>query len=358
MKKTNYTILAIIMLYSLLLFLTASDVRAQLTVAAPAIEWNVEEGDERDLIGILRHAGEAMCLEVRLAVLLLILAGKREDRRLQESAREFLRNHEKPVREDILWVLEQFPWIAFPRITGLRPLLSLWKHEDPLVGDIAGFIFSRVILALSVNSSRDEEDLFSSLLQDGEFGILRKELHTLRSELLRMEEWKPLAAVSDYLQCFPDDTLSKEGYSRLLEMALEKGGSMGAALDIMDKLTPIAKTQSKLPNLPFFLNPLEDQSVMLEKGFDSFLVRHWQDLKTVKMETLDRVVRILLREGSSVPTHPLVLKMSNLLEERLRAGETEAGVLKERVMVFLEKLQRRGNKKARRKKRQRPGELY
>jgi hypothetical protein len=50
--------------------------------------------------------------------------------------------------------------------------------------------------------------------------------------------------------------------------------------------------------------------------------------------------------------------MSNLLEERLLAGETEAGVLKERVMVFLGKLQRRDNKKARRKKRQHPAELY
>ena len=319
---------------------------------------NVVGGGERDLIEILRHAGEAMCLEVRLAMLLLVLAEKRGDRRLTESAREFLKNHEKPTKEDILWVFDQFLWIVFPRITLLRPLLALWEPEDPLVREIAGVIFSRAIFAFSVTSSGDEGDLFSFILQGDEFGMLRKDLHTLRRELLLMKEWSPLAAVSDYLQCFPDDTLSEGGYSRLLEMAFEKGGSMGAVLDMMEKLTPIAQIPSEMPNLLPFLNPPADHSAMLERAFYSFLVRYWQDLKVMKMQSLDRLVRTLLREGSSVPKDHLLFRMGNLLDERARAGEPEASALKETVMAFLARLNRRGNKTGSRKRRHRSEELH
>ena len=97
---------------------------------------------------------------------------------------------------------------------------------------------------------------------------------------------------------------------------------------------------------------------MLERAFYSFLVRYWQDLKSMKMQSLDRLVRTLLREGSSVPKDHLLFRIGNLLDERARAGEPEASALKETVMAFLARLKRRGNKMGTRKRSHRSGELY
>jgi hypothetical protein len=113
----------------------------------------------------------------------------------------------------------------------------------------------------------------------------------------------------------------------------------------------IAKGKSNF----FPISPLDDYFKILERGFYDFLREHWDALKTSRLENIDRLIHILMMKGTQSYNRNLLTRVSNLLEERFRAGEEGAGRLKERLMGELLRQRPKSKPAAGRKKREKPG---
>lgn len=289
---------------------------------------------EHDLAEILLHAAESGCLNLRLALISLVLAEKEGYRRLKVFAENSLKIFDPPAGEDILWVLDGFGEIVFPHVNSLKPLFSFWGSEAPFANEIAKEIWSKAMTALILNSaSQKVRGFFPLLPRDRPFKGMERDIQILRKELSALKDCKELANLADFLNCFPEDSFTEKGYQRLLNTIFEKGRSLDPIIEIVvDFLlrSPVEKWINRL-----LLPLLGDWSRILEKGFYDFLRGHWDGLRTTKLENLDRLIRILMRRETRSEDRNLLFRISNLLEERSRGGEKEAGVLRNKLMEKL-----------------------
>jgi hypothetical protein len=318
--------------------------------------WNGLTGSEHDLTEILLHAAETGCLNLRLATLALVLSEKGGYRRLKVFAENFLKTLAPPVGEDILWVLDEFSEIVFPHVNSLRPLFSLGESKAPFANQIAKEIWSKAMTLLVLNSaSKKVSGFFPLLAGDRLYDGIGREIQILRKELSRLKDCKELTNLADFLNCFPEDSFTEKGYQRLLNTIFEKGRRLDPVIEMVgDSLlrSPVAKGINEL-----LMPLLGDGSKILESGFYDFLRGHWDGLRTTKLENLDRLIRILMRRETKSEDRNLLLRISNLLEERFRGGEKEAGALREKLMEELI-MQKTESKLARPKRRRWPGRFW
>ena len=315
--------------------------------------WNDLAATEHDLSEILIHAAEAGCFNLRLAMISLVLAEKGGYRRLKVFAENSLNTLNPPVGEDILWVLEEFDEIIFPHVNSLRPLISFWGSEAPFVNQIAREIWSKAMTILVFNLASNEINGFSPMLTgDRLFEGMKREIQILRKELGALKDCKELANIADFLNCFPEDSFTENGYQRLLNMIFEKERSLDPIIEIIGNFLLRSPAEKRING---FLQPLlGDWLEILEKGFYDFLGRHWDSMKMTRLENLDRFFRILMKRETRSEDRNLLFRISNLLEERSREGEKEAGVLREKLMEELIR-EKTKSRTTRPKKRRRPG---
>lgn len=311
---------------------------------------------EHDLGEILLHAAEAGCLNLRLALLSLILAEKGGYRRLKVFAENSLKIVDSPTGEEISWILDEFSEIVFPHVNSLKPLFSFWGSEAPFASQIAKEIWSKAMTLLVLNSaSKKVSGFFPLLAGDRLYQGMKRDIQILRKELSILKDCKELANLADFLNCFPEDSFTEKGYQRLLDTIFEKGRRLDPIIEIVgDSLlrSPIEKGIKRL-----LLPLLGDWFKILEKGFYDFLRGHWDGLKLTKLGNLGRLIRILMRRETLSEDRNLLFKISNLLEERSRDGEKEAGVLRDKLMEELAR-QKTRSKSAKPKRRGRSGKLF
>jgi hypothetical protein len=295
--------------------------------------WNGLMATEHDLIGILLPAAQSVCLDRKLAMLSLVLAERQGNHRLKDFAQSSLRHEDSPTGDDISWILDEFNEMVFPRIRALQPLLSLWESEAPFINQIAQKIFSKAFSFLLMNSvSKKMGGLFSLLKDDHAYQEMRKGMQILRSELSSLRSYEPFAKLEAYLNCFPEDSLTEQGYQHFLNMVYETERRLDPIIEMMtDSLGPFLARERIKPLLPF----LADYHKIQENGFLDFLRDHWDSLKRSKLENLERLSHLLLRNETLPSNRHLLLRISNLLEERLREGEQEAGRLRQELMDAL-----------------------
>jgi hypothetical protein len=179
--------------------------------------WNGLIATEHDLVGILLPAAQSVCLDRRLAMLSLVLAEKQGNHRLRDFVQSSLRDKDSPTSDDISWILDEFNGMVFPRIRALQPLLSVWGSEAPFTNQIAQKIFSKAFSFLLMNSvSKRMGGLFSLLKDDQAHQEMRRGMQILRSELSSLRSYEPFAKLEAYLNCFPEDSLIKQGYQHFL----------------------------------------------------------------------------------------------------------------------------------------------
>ena len=318
--------------------------------------WNGLAASEHDLAEILVQAAEVGCLNLRLALFSLVLAEKGGYRKLKVFAENSLKIFDPPAGEDILWVLDEFSEIVFPHINSLKPLFSFWGSEAPFASQIAKEIWSKAMTVLVLNSaSKKVSGFFPMLAGDKLYERMKRDIQILKKELSALKAYKELADLTDFLNCFPEDSFTEKGYQHLLNTIFEKGRRLDPVIEIVGNFflrSPVERGTNEL------LQPLlGDWLKFLEKGFYDFLRGHWDVLKTTKLENLDRLIRILMRRETRSEDRNLLFRISNLLEERSQDGGTEAHVLRDKLMEELIR-QKTKSEVARPKKRHRPGSFW
>jgi len=306
--------------------------------------WNELPESENDFIGILMMAAEAGCLGRRMAALSLVLAERRGNRDLRQAAQALLAAQGKPSREDVLWVMGLFVERIFPRVTALRSLLRLWDPEDPMIEEIGRAIWSEAIRDLAYATSLKIAPFPFLLPGEDASREMRRDLQTLRSELSSTMEWKPFERMAQFLHCFPENAITDKGLVSYLEKVYEANRSLLPIIEMMEGLTPPPEMFN--PLLDDFAPPRSSEGDFsgLERIFRDFLLDHWEEMKVIELNVVGRLVEALLRKGEKPRDASLLVRLSNLLEERFRKGEKEAADLQRRVMDCLLRIRRRRRK--------------
>jgi hypothetical protein len=81
--------------------------------------------------------------------------------------------------------------------------------------------------------------------------------------------------------------------------------------------------------LPF---PIEGILRDREKALFLFLEERFEGLKTANLDTLEKLAELLLARKPTVTEGNLLIRISNLLGERLSEGDNRAHALRERIM--------------------------
>jgi len=173
---------------------------------------------------------------------------------------------------------------------------------------------------------------------------MRRDLQTLRSELSSTMEWKPFERMAQFLHCFPENAITDKGLVSYLEKVYEANRSLLPIIEMMEGLTPPPEMFN--PLLDDFAPPRSSEGDFsgLERIFRDFLLDHWEEMKVIELNVVGRVVEALLRKGEKPRDASLLVRLSNLLEERFRKGEKEAADLQRRVMDCLLRIRRRRRK--------------
>lgn len=307
---------------------------------------------DEDLANILHKAAEAGCLETRLSTLSLILSEKLKDRKLKEYAEKALRNLNLPVKDDIFWVMMHFKEIIFPHVRFLKPLLDFYGEETSFCDDIAKRILADALSSLIFDSVfKKMRGLLSFFAEGMPYKKTIIDMRILRENLKILIAYNSFSLITALLNCFPEDSFTEQGYQRFLKTILESRWGMEYIIEIFEDANRAMATERMPQDLRS--SPLGEPFKIHEQGFINFLEEHWDYLKTSKLETLEKLIRILGQRGINSMAGNLLIQLKNLFEERLQKGEKEAGNLGEMVMKILIKSKSKTSRIERPKKRQR-----
>lgn len=289
-------------------------------------------------------------------MLSLLLAEKQGHWRLKGLVEGFLKGQICPTREDIFWLFEEFSEIVFPRVNFLRPLLGLWGDEAPFLQDLARELWAKALPALFVNSmSKKLDRLFPFTPEGPQADEVKRAVQIFRRDLNGLRSYKPLCHVADLLDCFPDDCFTESGYHRLLGIMLERRG-FDSIIEMMESV--VRSSAAVGTDGPFLMNPLRDCFGIQERVFYSFLRENWNGLKTASLQGIQRLIGILSRKETRPEDRNLLTRIGNLLDERFRDGEKEAGFIKDQLTGEMTKKRHRPRTAPSRKERRRPQGLW
>ncbi len=305
--------------------------------------------DMADMVKLLVKAADAGCMERRLSILSLIVAERERNKRLRRMAEDVLNSMPALDKEDILSALHQFEYLFLPRIGALKPLIDCYEARIPFVSEVVDKILKDLKFHLLTASMSGREIGLFPMLTDIPAKKSKRKVGILRRELRAFSGHESFSPIWEYLECFPEDRFTEEGFEELLTKRHERTNSLDFLIDelhtISDRLTDDGDIFGQFFLMSTMTSIFEDQ----ERICLRFLKKHLTGLNTTTLEKIDSLVRYLFEEDDFTGVHSdLLMRLNNLLERRIRAGEKEAEPLKEEIIDFL--IKSRPKKRGRRRK--------
>ena len=294
-----------------------------------------EPADGEQLLDILKPLAAVGLGSGKVAVLALILAERTGEPDLKKEAQDFLKRQGDPAEEDVLWVLDAFPELVTPEVSALKPLLEAGGGEAAfapvLVERIRGEFELFLILHASSRGAKGPFAFFGDLAADD-----LKMIHdTWRRELSALQRYPAFVPLRTYLSCFPEGYFTFKGFRRYLDARYKSEKGLTWALAELEKRRRQSLLAGEVMGGPFSFFPVEqtlsemEEAVFLavEEGADA-----WRE---ASLETLEKLTEILLRRKPGGLEGNLLIRISNLLGERLSRGETRVYGLRERIIKQL-----------------------
>ncbi len=297
-----------------------------------------------DLAEILKITAEASCLDIKLSLLSLMVAKDLLDSRLKEYAMNSLKKLPPPGKGDIAWLMQDFRFLVFPKISSLKPLIDLYGSDAPCVHEITGKILEETEMSLSKHSFMIKGTGLLSLFTQ-EFPVpfeeVKKEIPTLRRELNTFKDYKTFSVITEYLDCFPENYFTTGGYKRTLKSMYEKT-DLGFLVDTFESIIGRSSTEMRMfGGSRLSSNLLEDIVREQENACLDVIKEHWDDLKTAGFKTIMKLFKIITEKYTD---GGLLIRLHNILEYRFGSGEKEVGPLRDRVWDLLSQYSRQANK--------------
>lgn len=308
------------------------------------------EGPE-DFLAFLSSVVGSGCGGTRVGLLALLAGAYYRDGDLRRVAEGLLDQTPPPTGEDFGWLAREWIELYYPTVRSLKPLLKRYRTEKTLLTRFNSELCSAVEHDLYESMVKAEVSRFPLALMDLFGSSKPKEPGLLRRELVELQEYEELNPVRQFLQCYSEDRLTREGHLCWLNTlhAGQAEVTWKYALDDLKRCERMEDdTQTLLP-LRVFGQVLNDriEAVLL------FMIDHPDDLATLPLDILDPLMETLMEYPENLLDHyTLLIHFEKILTERLLQGEEACRLLRDGTKKLLLELARQDKKtgKTRKKK--------
>jgi len=291
--------------------------------------------DLGQLMDLLRPMAAIGLGNGKIAVLCLILAEKIQDRDMQKQAQDSLKGQNGPTETDILWVLDSFPELILPEVGYLRALLDIGGMEATFMPALVGRIREELEIFLIIHAVSRKFRGPLSFLYEMSVEDLKIGYYAWRRELAKLKTYPSFSALQEYLACFPEGYFTEKGFQRYLNLRYEREKKLDWFIPELEKHQGKTLLAQKFSEDSFLPLSVEEILGEMEKTYFLFLEERFEGLKPASLETLEKLTDILLRRKPTVTEGNLLLRISNLLGERLPDGESRVHALREKIMNHL-----------------------
>ena len=282
----------------------------------------------------------------KIAVLGLILAEKFRDPDLKKEAQDSLKAQAGPTEEDILWFLNSFPELFSPEVGSLKPLVEVGGTDAAFIPALVERVREEVEIFLITHAAGRRAQGPFAFLSELTAEDFKAVFTTWRRELATLKVYPPFFPLQEYLACFPEGYFTQKGFQRYLGLRYEREKGLDWFIPELEK----NRMQSLLGKqfLEDSLLPLPIEGILRdrERALFLFLEERFEGLKTANLDTLGKLAELLLARKPTVTEGNLLIRISNLLGERLSEGDNRAHALREKIMRRLihdkSRIRRRG----------------
>ena len=295
------------------------------------LEWLPD--DPYELRFFLNKAIDSGCGGALICTLVLLTAELTSDRVLRQKALANLQKLPYPGDGQIIRVLENLDEIIFPDVRLIKPLLEIYPAEanlrkllfDQLIEEVKTFLLTNT-MAIDFEKSANISKVFMINLQ--------KMLITYNNNLNYLNDFKEVVVLKDMLECFPEGYLTADGYRSLLIKIYGRRQSFDYLFSQLDNY--LIKSPGTGRDEIFFNFAAGDWLDKQEELLFHFVIDNLDDLQTAPLDTIQLVVdRFCRPEFMKSKGLNFFLSLSNRLEGRIKAGESAAEALRNRIMSLL-----------------------
>ncbi|MBU4356460.1 MAG: hypothetical protein KJ822_14125 [Proteobacteria bacterium] len=309
------------------------------------LEWLPDEPYE--LRFFLNKSIGSGCAGALICTLTLLTAELTSDRGLKQKA---LANLEKlPYSGDnqINRVLENFDEPIFPHVRLIKPLLELYPTEI----NLRKLLFDRVLdeakTFLLINARVIDEEKSVNINKRIKICI-KDNIKIFNNDVTELINYEEVVVLKDLLECFPEGYLTANGYRSLLLKIYGRQQSFDYLFSQLDNYLLKVPGNMHGPDEIFFNFAVGDWLDRQEELLFHFVIDNLDDLQTAPLDTIQLVVdRFCQPEFMESKGLNFFLSLSNRLEGRIKAGESAAEALQNRIMSLLLKY-RQTRKRSRR----------
>jgi hypothetical protein len=261
----------------------------------------------------------------------LVLLNQTSDRGLKQKALANLQKLPYPGDNQIIRVLDNLEDAIFPHVRLVKPLLELYPTETVLRKLLFDYLLFNAKLFLLTNAMALKYEP-SAKVNKRVLIILQDIVRTLKIDLTDFKDYEEVEVLKDLFECFPEGYLTANGYHNLF---LKIYGHQKSFDYLFAQIDTYFLTKEMLGQEGIFFGLtggwLDKQEDLL---FD-FVIEYGDNLKTAPFDTIGQVVDRYCHPEFMDRGLNFFLSLSNRLEERIKAGESAAEALRNRIMSLL-----------------------
>jgi len=283
----------------------------------------------------LNKAIDSGCGGGLICTLVLLTAELTSDRVLKQKALANLQKLPYPGDGQIIRVLENLDETIFPDVRLIKPLLEIYPTEanlrkllfDQLIEEVKTFLLTNTMAIYFEKSANINKGLMINL---------QKMLVTYSNNINDLNDFKEVVVIKDMLECFTEGYLTADGYHSLLLKIYGRRQSFDYLFSQLDNYLLKGPGTMHGPDEIFFNFAAGDWLGKQEELLFYFVIDNLDDLQTAPLDTIQLVVdRFCQPEFMDPKGLNFFLSLSNRLEGRIKAGESAAEALQNRIMSLL-----------------------
>lgn len=305
-----------------------------------AIDWRllVEDPDDvEEMSAFLRRLLKDGFAGRRMALVALLVAKRSRSSSLQAAAESVL-DQSLPVDEqDLHWLLDEFEGLYFPVLRALAPVLDRIRGDRALCAVIFARLLEKAEEMLLANSMVSARQGFLSFMFGDQAGNMAKEFQTMRQELSHLQGFdEHLEPLRVYVSCFAKGHFTRDGFMQWLDYTRGRESWFGYLKGLLKSLSRRGMEATMDPFKFVDAEGLwEDQAETVLH----FMKLHVDDFRTMDLALVGEFISLAGRLQKALKRDSSILvRINNILGERLQAGEKEAAAVQKQVMALLQRV--------------------
>ncbi len=283
----------------------------------------------RECDEFLQGVALAGLLDTKLALASLLLARTTGNRTLRETAERALTLLPPAVKGDIHWLFKYFGFLSYPSLSAFAPVIRQLRNQETLLQLLADLVAIQVTRALVSNQliNFSRLPLFQAM-KKGAPRDTKQEMAEFRDELRDYFDITAFNHLFILAENYPEGYITEVGFRKVL--ATQYAGS---------GMVEVIRRMKLLPPPPPGMTVMDPQRSTLF-GMElrvslELMKQHFDDLRSVPLESMKTLVEILERCGPRTVEMGFLAGLSALLQKRRAAGEEEAALLVSRLQALI-----------------------